>query len=66
MVYVLINLKIWNAVTIGDLVLWVSMALIQSRIKLYSHTFVLCVRHMTECNQWSGCLKGNFIYLFIF
>lgn len=44
MVYVLINLKTWNAVTIGDPVLWVSMALIQSRIKLYSHTFILCVK----------------------
>lgn len=51
MVYVTIILKTCNAVTIGDLVLWVSMALVQSRIKLYSHNFILCVRHMTEM-EW--------------
>lgn len=46
--YVLINLKTWNAVTIGDPVLWVSMALIQSRIKLFSHTLIPCVGHVAE------------------
>lgn len=68
MVYVLINLKTWNAVTIGDPVLWVSMALIQSRIILYSHTFILCVKTYgwnvtNEVAVFKGIL---FTYLFIF
>lgn len=53
MVYVLINLKAWNAITIGGPVLWVSTGvhgIATDRIKLYSHTFTPCGGHVAEGN----------------
>lgn len=46
MVYVLINLKTWNGVTVGYLVLWVSMALSHSRIKLCTSILLVPVVDM--------------------
>lgn len=64
MVYSLISLSTWNAVTMWSDFVGV-YGIVTDRIKLYFILFTPCGGCVAEGNKHSGCLKGNFIYVLI-